>query len=477
MNIKIDDDNIDVKDIMKQLKQNISKREYVDDILTNIESKQANHVNLTELESKIYHLNRIWNYSAHQPLSSHRKVVGKFVTFIKKVQRKLIKWYINPIVDKQVAFNAETVRIFNELHDTLNQTLQQIDIVNQEIKGIKGQKTESPAQIIQQINMLKQELDKINKENQEGNRNTEILENDKLQLEISALKTEVQILRDHLSLNNQTIEQLNRATRVATERMKRIERKSVMNQSQVSQDIDPDTVQVVNQGETEHYEFDYYLFEELYRGSRDEIKGRQKQYLKYFKESDYVLDLGCGRGEFTELLIEQGIKVTSVDMDEDMVLYCKERGFPIIKEDILSFLNRIEDNSVDGIFLGQVIEHLSPKQLVNLVNISYKKLKPTGHFIAETPNPQCLSIFAQSFYMDMTHVKPVHPYTAKFILESTGFSNVSINYMSPNDETLRLPKITLAGHEEESLMKFNESIEHWNNVIFGYQDYFIVGQK
>ncbi|MED0757685.1 class I SAM-dependent methyltransferase [Aneurinibacillus thermoaerophilus] len=224
-------------------------------------------------------------------------------------------------------------------------------------------------------------------------------------------------------------------------------------------------------------EFDYYLFEEYYRGSREEIINRQKKYLKYFSEGQYVLDLGCGRGEFTELLLSKGIKVTCVDIDEDMVAYCKDRGFPIVKSDLFSYLNSVPDRSVDGIFLGQVIEHLTTEQFISLVNISYRKLKPMGYFIAETPNPRSLSIFAQSFYMDPTHVKPVHPYTSKFVLESAGFFDVEIHYFSPNHESTQLPYLELEGVKSNSLDKFNQVLQVWNEIIFGNQDYYVVGRK
>lgn len=141
-------------------------------------------------------------------------------------------------------------------------------------------------------------------------------------------------------------------TRVMVERLRRIERKlKVISNSGGYEDhftpiLTDHNISKENQG----LDFDYFLFEEYYRGSREEIIDRQKQYLPYFSEAKNVLDLGCGRGEFTELMLQAGINVVSVDLDDDMVDYCKDRGFNIQKMNLLDYLQTIEDNSVDGIF-------------------------------------------------------------------------------------------------------------------------------
>lgn len=55
---------------------------------------------------------------------------------------------------------------------------------------------------------------------------------------------------------------------------------------------------------------DYFDFENYFRGSKDAIKENQKQYVPYFEGKKNVLDLGCGRGEFLELLKEHDIDAT-----------------------------------------------------------------------------------------------------------------------------------------------------------------------
>lgn len=448
MNIEFEENNIDIKEIMEQIKKNAANRNYSEeDILANYQPN--NDHDLSEYESHLYVLNKNWHYSAHRDISSHRKGIGQVIIFFKKLYRKTIKWYISPIVEDQVEFNANVVKTFNLLQ---NQVMKLNELINKVEKQVgiaevqDSHKTSSKEAIIE-------------------------------------IQNQLESLRLQINNKDSKIASLEHSNRVATERLRRIERKisqENLNNFSVDGEFEQFPVgiedNILEQPE-EQYEFDYYLFEEYYRGSREQIKQRLSVYMKYFENANYVLDLGCGRGEMTELLLEKGIKVTAVDLNDDMISYCSDRGFPIIKEDIISFVKKLEDNSVDGIFLGQVIEHLTPQQLIDLVNISYKKLKPMGYFIAETPNPQCLSIFTQSFYMDLTHTKPVHAYTVKFILESAGFGQVDVNYLSPNDEHLKLPALNLEGHDEESLRQFNQTIEHWNNVVFGYQDYAVVGRK
>lgn len=516
MDFKINDDEINVKDIMRQIKANTSKRVIKDDLLNKPLTNRNSDISLGEIENHQYSLNKMWHYSADEHITSHRRFIGIAIVFGKKVMRKLLRWYMNPVVTKQVEFNAETARTINvlvdkikDLHNTnivLQEEVNQIHVnkkrideiaaTNQEVQKLHDEvKTlssieeyvhdnrERIEQLSSDIQYMKQFEDKIQLNKERIKEMLSSMDQSLVNNEAAVSKddlTEFQQVKNELSAFKLRIEEIvhsdRAAIRVATERLKRIER--LLNKEGVSiREESLVDVKDNSQSDVIKLDFDYFLFEELYRGSRDQIIERQKNYLKYFKAGQYVLDLGCGRGEFTELLLENGVEVTAVDMNDDMVLYCQERGFPIIQADILKYLDGIEDGSVDGIFLGQVIEHLDTQHLIALTKLAHKKLKPTGKFIAETPNPQCLSIFAQSFYMDPTHTKPVHAYTCKFIVESAGFNKVEVHYLSPNDEQLRLPEIKLEGINDSSLQQFNETIHHWNNVIFGYQDYYVLGVK
>lgn len=227
--------------------------------------------------------------------------------------------------------------------------------------------------------------------------------------------------------------------------------------------------------------FDYFIFEHKFRGASELIGERQAPFLKYFKGSENVLDVGCGRGEFLEGLKEMGVPAYGIDLDQDMILQCREKGLKVIKAEALSHLEDLPNSSLGGIFLGQVIEHLEPDQLMRLAKLSFDKLKSGSYFIAETVNPQCLSVFAGSFYLDPSHIRPVHPGTMKFILNSLGFRDIKVELMSPYPEEGKLHQLTvpssLSDQEREQFEKININIRKLNDLLYGYQDYAVVARK
>lgn len=227
--------------------------------------------------------------------------------------------------------------------------------------------------------------------------------------------------------------------------------------------------------------FDYFLFEAYYRGGFEEIKKRKSIFLKYFIEREDVLDIGCGRGEFLSLLKEHGIKARGIDLDDDMIVYCRNEGLDVKKADLFTYLEKeVKDNSLGGIFMGQVIEHLPPQGLLRMLSLTYNKLKKNCYIVMTTPNPLNLLVGAANFYMDLTHVRPLHPETLKFVVESANFKEVDVIFFSPVDENARLKKIPLSQISNDSKNGFeiiNENIDKLNRILFVEQDYAVVGRK
>ena len=216
---------------------------------------------------------------------------------------------------------------------------------------------------------------------------------------------------------------------------------------------------------------DYFDFENYFRGSIDLIKRHQQQYIKYYKEKDNVVDLGCGRGEFLELLSENGINAKGVDLYEEFTEMCQMHGLNVVCDDALHFLR--EQQKVGGIFAGQLIEHLSVNQLVELCRLAYEKLEEDAYIIMETPNPTCLAIYSHAFYIDPSHNKPVHPLTVKYILEKSGFTNIEILYT----ETSKLPVSIPAISGIEDADEFNNAMHIVSELLFGSQDYAVIARK
>ncbi|MFQ5442501.1 MAG: methyltransferase domain-containing protein [Thermodesulfobacteriota bacterium] len=214
----------------------------------------------------------------------------------------------------------------------------------------------------------------------------------------------------------------------------------------------------------------YFLFENRFRGTSEDIKNRQEVYLPLFldlKKKDgesFVLDVGCGRGEFLELLNENSVPARGVDLNEEMVLVCKEKGLDVEEADAMAYLRGLKNNSLAGVIACQFIEHLPVPVLTEFVRLCHEKVKKGGRVVFETINPE--SVFAMKwFYMDMTHQKPIHPQAISFLMESTGFRNMEIKYLSPVATDLRLNA------------KGDSNMEKLDNLLFGPQDYAVIATK
>ena len=151
-----------------------------------------------------------------------------------------------------------------------------------------------------------------------------------------------------------------------------------------------------------------------------------------------VLDVGCGRGEFLELLRAAGITARGLDLNHEMVEASRARGLEVAEGDALSYVERLPDDSLGGLFAAQVVEHLEPVYLAKLLEAASHKIRPGGTIVLETINPACWVAFFESYLRDLTHVRPLHPETLKHLLRSSGFHSVEIEYRSPVAEWDRL---------------------------------------
>lgn len=224
--------------------------------------------------------------------------------------------------------------------------------------------------------------------------------------------------------------------------------------------------------------YKYYQFEESFRGSRESIKERLSNYLQYFGRNSVnfpVLDLGCGRGEFLELLKEQSFLGIGVDSNPEMVLICREHGLDVWEDDLLNFLKSQPPDSLSGIFSSQVVEHLVPDYLLQSIQTAHSRLKKGGTLLLETVNVGSAFSFLQVYTRDLTHRTPLHPETLQFLLTASGFQNVKILFTTPVPAAVPLKLIQEPANEREILM--NENLTKLNKLLFDYQEYAVVAIK
>ena len=208
--------------------------------------------------------------------------------------------------------------------------------------------------------------------------------------------------------------------------------------------------------------FDYGRFAERFRGTEEYVKAGQQFYLPYFEGCKNVLDIGCGRGEFLEMMRGAGVPAKGIDLSEESVATCRHKGLDAEIADLFVYLENLPEASLDGIFCSQVVEHLPPSRLPEMVRLCCTRLQRNGVIAIETPNPECLAIFATHFYLDPTHHRPVpHPLLA-FYLEEFGMGNIEVRKLSPAAESM--PSVT-------SLP------EDFRNAFFGGLDYAILARK
>ena len=194
--------------------------------------------------------------------------------------------------------------------------------------------------------------------------------------------------------------------------------------------------------------------------------------MPYFKDcKKVVLDIGSGRGEFLSMLKKNNILSKGVDIYPEFVDYCKYKNLEVVLDDAILFLQKLEDDSLGGIFIGQVVEHLETSYLIKLLSLCKDKLCVGGKIIAETQNPKTLGVLGEAFYIDPSHIKPIHPLQLKYLVESAGFKNIETIYLNEFEEKIPYP-IGVINSEE-----VNNSIDRLNNLLYGPRDYSIVGEK
>lgn len=190
---------------------------------------------------------------------------------------------------------------------------------------------------------------------------------------------------------------------------------------------------------------DFYLaFEEKYRGSSELIQSRLRVYLPFIEQliklstNPQAVDLGCGRGEWFEVLKELEIDFQGVDIDEGMLELSRKKGFKVHKQDAIDFLKELPSNSQMIISGFHIVEHIEFSELQLLVQEAFRVLKPAGLLILETPNPENIIVGTSNFYLDPTHKNPIPPLLLSFLPEYYGFSKIKI--LRLQDPSLIIPK-------------------------------------
>ena len=219
-------------------------------------------------------------------------------------------------------------------------------------------------------------------------------------------------------------------------------------------------------------DFDYAAFADRFRGDSTMLGAIQADYVTKFPDPSgpgAVVDVGCGRGEMLEALRAAGHEIIGIDLDENMVAVCHAKGLPVVRGDGATWLEGCEPGTLKGVFSAQVIEHLLTPELERLLRASLTSLRHGGVLVMETINPRSLHALANHFFADLSHVRPIHPETLRFMCEQAGFSDVALMELSPHSAVAEAARL---GDEA-----VDTTVRQLVDSVFGYQDYAIVATK
>lgn len=223
----------------------------------------------------------------------------------------------------------------------------------------------------------------------------------------------------------------------------------------------------------------YVGFEDQFRGTRDEIRARLLDYVPVFAGCTDVLDVGCGRGELLDVFRAHGIGARGVDLNGAMVEACRERGLTADTADAIAYLDALPNESLGGLIAIQVVEHLEPPVLTRFLETAFLKMRPGAPLVLETINAACWMAFFETYIRDLTHARPLHPDTLKFLVQATGFSHADVRFRAPVTEADRLPRVpapsdpTLA----ELAETLNAHADRLNGRLFSSMDYALVARR
>jgi O-antigen chain-terminating methyltransferase len=224
--------------------------------------------------------------------------------------------------------------------------------------------------------------------------------------------------------------------------------------------------------------FDYRGFADSVRGPESVVRERQRRYVERFRDAGPVLDAGCGRGEFLELLREHGIAGEGVDRDAGMVEACRARGLAVEAGDLFERMAAAEDGRWGGVFSAQVVEHLAFVDLIGFLELTARKLRPGGVLVIETLNPESLFVHWRWFPMDPTHVRLVHPETLRFCLERCGFRDVAIELLPvPEPRPVEIPPLGEAGAGRGAPEAFDRATAYLNERLYAATDYAAIARR
>lgn len=176
----------------------------------------------------------------------------------------------------------------------------------------------------------------------------------------------------------------------------------------------------------------YAFFESINYASESQVREFRSIYIPYVRPiidnvvSPLAFDFGCGRGEWLEMMREQGFRTRGIDVDQGMLQAAQEKKLEVHLGDGNSYLRQMPDESVSLLTAFHVLEHLPFEGILEFFQQSKRVLAPGGVIIVETPNPENLHVITSNFYLDPTHIRPIPILQMISLAKYFGYSSYSV---------------------------------------------------
>lgn len=449
--LEIRDDGIDVEELMQKIHENISKRKEDGSYDESVISKLHNTASVyysgeSGLDPQLdleYILNS-WDIRNNTySITSHRPITGKILIQGRKLVHGEIKRYVEPVNFLQSEFNGHVA----DFSTAIYQKCTELEVEN---KALRSELTVLRAKFDRMSGMLsgilKDETHNRQKENSAGNPGG-----------------------------------------TDTDSENRLTKAGASDKSTSS----TDSSGFEHDGRNDA-SMNYFLFSEEMGRAWTKGGGPCVNEPNVFEDSKIlfrdcknVLDIGCGTGTFLKILKEAGIGGYGIDLNEDYTLLCERRGFNVINDDAVSHLRSLEPKSIDGVFISQLVEHLSGDELLEILRLCYEKMQYEAYIVISTPNIRSMLVSSNLFYLDPTHRSHVHPDVLNFMLESCGYREIRERYYQPVADYVRLKRLegeTTSGERSGNICSsmtetINSNIDKLNNLLFGFRDYCVIAKK
>ena len=459
---------------------------------------------------------------------------GRFAEFI----RRRVAWVVEPTVAQQREFNAQAVRHLNRIGAVLEERVRSIEVAIEGWSANPGGITERLEQALQtyeqslarrqmvQISALEEEIFSARSLARDALQHTDDLgaelrrERDAIMADrdryrdqvIGTLQEELSNTAGDLQVAHQAINEEQRASAVSIRTrlddvsaesrrqnadLRAVERgladlrglRAFLQESSAAlaptggaDDVASPSASAV-EITSRLRDDDYRAFQAEFRGDETTISDRQRAHVELFvPAAGVVVDLGCGRGEFLELLRDAGHEAIGIDTNQADIDECKRRGLNAVRADLLEWLSDQPRDVLGGIFLAQVIEHMEPRYWKEFIDLAYSRMKPDGSLVVETINPLSLYAYVRAYLADPTHVRPVPASVLEHLAKHVGFDPVQIRFQAPVPEQERpmaLPVESFAADPKirQALALVEERFRRIDRILCAPQEYVLYAQR